>query len=546
MAHMWFGDLVTMRWWNDLWLNESFAEYVSTVATAEVTRWENAWATFCNVEKAWAYRQDQLPTTHPIAADIPDIEAVSVNFDGITYAKGASVLKQLVHYVGREPFFRAVRGYFQRHEYANTTLQDLLDALTEASGRDLSTWSKEWLQTAGVNTLRPKFELSDDGTFRSFEVVQEAPEDHPTLRAHRLRVGLYDRSPDGLVRRSSVELDILGNSTEVPELVGQPKADLVLVNDDDLAYAKIRLDDASLHTLLRHISELRTPLPRALCWYAAWDMTRDGEMRAGDFIDLVIAGVDQEVGVQNVQTLLQLARAAADPYGDPGRAQERRRRLAIKAHDLMRSAEPGGDIQLAAMRSLAINAVDEEHLRLLEGLLDGSATVEGLKVDAELRWALLSRLVVLGRADTDAIVNERDRDDTAAGRRHEQRLRAARPTAEAKEEAWVLATEDESLPNAEQSAVIAGFQQPEHRELLRPYVTRYFDVIGPLWDRRTHEMAEQVAVGLFPHQLVEQSVVDTTDEYLRGHQPAPALRRLVVENRDMMARALRTRAFDQT
>jgi len=329
-------------------------------------------------------------------------------------------------------------------------------------------------------------------------------------------------------------------------LVGERKADLVLVNDDDLAYAKIRLDDASLRTLLEHISELRAPLPRALCWYAAWDMTRDAEMRAGDFIDLVIAGVDQEVGVQNVQTLLQLARNAADPYGDPARAQERRRRLAIKAHDLMRSAEPGGDIQLAAVRSLAINAVDEDHLRLLEGLLDGSESVPGLAVDAELRWALLSRLVVLGRADVDAIVNERDRDDTAAGRRHEQRLRAARPTAEAKEEAWALATGEEALPNAEQSAVIAGFQQPEQRDLLRPYVTRYFEVIGPLWDRRTHEMAEQVVVGLFPHQLVEQSVVDTTDEYLRTQQPPPALRRLVVENRDMMARALRTRAFDES
>src|SRR3954463_4533510 len=546
MAHMWFGDLVTMRWWDDLWLNESFAEYVSTLATADVTRWSNVWATFCNVEKAWAYRQDQLPTTHPIAADIPDIEAVSVNFDGITYAKGASVLKQLVHYVGREPFFRALRGYFRRHEYANTTLQDLLDALGEASGRDLSTWSKEWLQTAGVNTLRPNFELSDEGVFRSFEVVQEAPEDHPTLRAHRLRVGLYDRTSEGLVRRKSVELDVVGGSTDVPELVGERKADLVLVNDDDLAYAKIRLDDASLRTLLEHISELRAPLPRALCWYAAWDMTRDAEMRAGDFIDLVVAGVDQEVGVQNVQTLLQLARSAADPYGDPARAQERRRRLAMKAHELMRSAEPGGDIQLAAVRSLAINAVDEDHLRLLEGLLDGSESVPGLAVDAELRWALLSRLVVLGRADVDAIVNERDRDDTAARRPPQQRRAPAPPPRPAQEEAWALATGEEALPNAEQSALIAGFQQPEQRELLRPYVSRYFEVIGPLWDRRTHEMAEQVVVGLFPHQLVEQSVVDTTDEYLRTQQPPPALRRLVVENRDMMARALRTRAFDQS
>src|SRR3954454_13296229 len=220
MAHMWFGDLVTMRWWDDLWLNESFAEYVSTLATAEATRWQTVWTTFCEVEKAWAYRQDQLPTTHPIAADIVDIEAVKVNFDGITYAKGASVLKQLAHYVGQDTFLSAVRSYFRRHEFGNTTLQDLLDALAEASGRDLSSWSKEWLQTAGVNTLRPVFELDADGSFSSFHVVQEAPEEHPTLRSHRLRIGLYDHTSEGVLRRETIELDVTGATTEVPELVG--------------------------------------------------------------------------------------------------------------------------------------------------------------------------------------------------------------------------------------------------------------------------------------------------------------------------------------
>jgi aminopeptidase N len=246
-----------------------------------------------------------------------------------------------------------------------------------------------------------------------------------------------------------------------------------------------------------------------------------------------------------VQTLLARARSAVDPFGDPARAGERGARMAALAHELMRSAEPGRDIQLAAARSLALNAVDDAHLRLLEGLLDGSSTVDGLTVDAELRWALLARLVVLGRAGADAIISEQDRDDTAAGRRHARRLRAAMPTAEAKEEAWQLATEDDSLPNAEQSAIIAGFQQPEHRDLLRPYISRYFDVVGPIWERRTHEMAEQVAVGLYPHQLVDPAVVEATDDYLRNEAPVPALRRLIVENRDTMARALRTQAFDR-
>jgi aminopeptidase N len=328
--------------------------------------------------------------------------------------------------------------------------------------------------------------------------------------------------------------------------VGRQVPDLVLVNDDDLTYAKVRLDERSLQTLVEHVGELHEPLARALCWYAAWDMTRDAEMKAGSFLDLVAAGIDQESGVLTVQTLLTLARSAVDPYGDPARRDERQARLGDIAHGLMQAAEPGGDIQLAAARSLALNAVSDEHLALLEGLLDGSASVPGLSVDAELRWALLSRLVVLGRAGEDAIVNELDRDDTAAGRRHARRLRAAIPTAAAKDEAWELAVTDESLPNAEHRAVIAGFQQPEQRELLRPFVDRYFEVVGDVWERRTHEMAEQVAVGLFPHVLVEQSVLDRTDDYLRTQDPAPALRRLLTESRDQMARALRSQAFDRS
>jgi aminopeptidase N len=545
MAHMWFGDLVTMRWWDDLWLNESFAEYVSTLATAEATRWTTVWTTFCEVEKAWAYRQDQLPTTHPIAADIVDIEAVKVNFDGITYAKGASVLKQLVHYVGSDTFFDAVRGYFRRHEYANTTLQDLLDALGESSGRDLSSWSKEWLQTAGVNTLRPRFELDADGRFTSFAIEQEAPEDHPTLRAHRLCVGLYDLTGDGLLRRETTELDVTGASTDVPALVGKQRSDLILVNDEDFTYAKIRLDELSLRTLVEHIGEFRDSLPRALCWSAAWDMTRDAEMAAGDFVDLVVAGIRDDTEIQTVQTLLRLGRSAIDPYGDPARVEERTQRLASKAYELMHSAEPGGDIQLAAARTFASNATSTEHLDVLAGLLSGGEVVDGLAVDAELRWSLLARLVVLGRAGEREIDNENDRDNTAAGRRHALRLRAARPTAAAKEEAWQLAVFDVDLPNAEQAAIVAGFQQPEHRSLLAPYRDRYFEVVADAWDQRTSEMAQQIAVGLYPLHLVEPQTVEQTDTYLRTAQPVPALRRLLSESRDSVSRALRAQERDR-
>jgi aminopeptidase N len=544
MAHMWFGDLVTMRWWDDLWLNESFAEYVSTRATAEATRWQEAWTTFCNVEKAWAYRQDQLPTTHPIAADIVDIEAVKVNFDGITYAKGASVLKQLAFYVGQDAFVSALRGYFRRHEYGNTTLQDLLDALAEASGRDLSTWSKEWLQTAGVNTLRSQFEVDGDGMFTSFALTQEAPEEHPTLRSHRLRIGLYDRTSDGVVRREQVELDVSGASTDVPALVGKKQPDFILINDDDLAYAKVRLDERSLRTLVDHVGEFRESLPRALCWTSAWDMTRDAEMRAADYLALVLAGISQESEIGTVHSLLRLARQAIDPFGDPAERAERNIRLADKCRQMLDDAAQASDMQLAYARAFAISATTDEHLDFLAGLLSGDSVLPGLAVDTELRWALLHRLVIMGRAGDREIDAEFDRDNTAAGKRHALTLRASRPTAEPKQEAWDLAVHDEALPNAEQDAVIAGFQQPEHRELLAPFVEKYFESVIGAWETRTSEMAQQIAIGLYPMYCDNPQTLERTDRFLREAQPPPPLRRLVTENRDNLARHLRAQAFD--
>ncbi|HEX4655507.1 MAG TPA: aminopeptidase N [Mycobacteriales bacterium] len=543
MAHMWFGDLVTMRWWDDLWLNESFAEYVSTRAIADATRWREAWTTFCNIEKAWAYRQDQLPTTHPIASDIVDIEAVKVNFDGITYAKGASVLKQLAFYVGEDAFMSALRGYFRRHEYGNTTLQDLLDALAEASGRDLSTWSKEWLQTAGVNTLRSRFAVDGDGLFTSFEILQDAPEEHPTLRSHRLRVGLYDRTSEGVLRRQQVELDVSGASTDVSPLVGKKQPDFILINDDDLAYAKIRLDERSLRTLIDHVGEFRESLPRALCWTSAWDMTRDAEMRAADYLALVLAGISQETEIGTVQSLLRLARQSIDPFGDPAERQARTTQLADKCLALLESAPDGSDMQLAFARTFAVNATTDSHLDYLAGLLSGDRVVPGLAVDTELRWALLHRLVIVGRAGEREIDSEFDRDRTAAGKRHALTLRASRPSAEAKDEAWELAVHDDSLPNAEQDAVISGFQQPEHRALLKPFEERYLACVADAWDKRTSEMAQQIAVGMFP-VFGDQSTIDLTDRWLREAQPVPSLRRLVTEGRDNLARTLRAQARD--
>ncbi|MDP9431737.1 MAG: aminopeptidase N, partial [Actinomycetota bacterium] len=398
MAHMWFGDLVTMRWWDDLWLNESFATYMAVLSQAEATKYRNAWTTFANAEKTWAYRQDQLSSTHPIAAEIEDIDAVEVNFDGITYAKGASVLRQLVAWVGQEEFFRGVRAYFRRHEYGNTTLSDLLGALEQTSGRVLGSWAAEWLETTGVNTLRARFDTDDAGRFTSFAVEQTAVPEHPTLRSHRVAIGLYNRTTDGLVRTRRVETDVVGASTDVPELIGVARPDLVLINDDDLTYAKIRLDERSLATLTTSIGEFRESLPRALCWTAVWDMTRDAELAGRDYIRQVLSGIDRETDIGMVQTLLRQAKATADLYVDPAHRLTVVTALRDAARRAMFAAPGASDRQLAWTRAYAWFATDQDDASTLRGILDGSVVVDGLTVDAELRWSLLGRLAALGAA----------------------------------------------------------------------------------------------------------------------------------------------------
>jgi aminopeptidase N len=544
MAHMWFGDLVTMRWWDDLWLNESFATYMSVLCLSEATRWDGAWTTFANLFKAWAYRQDQLPSTHPISADIPDIRAVEVNFDGITYAKGASVLKQLVAYVGRDNFLEGVRRYFQRHAWGNTVLADLLDALEETSGRDLTAWSKEWLETAGVNTLRPEYEVDGDGRFTRFAVLQEAPAGHPTLRSHRVAVGLYERTDGGLDRRHRVELDIVGSRTEVPELIGRSRPDLVLVNDDDLTYAKIRLDEHSMGTLVSGIGEISGSLPRALCWAAAWDMCRDAEVATRDYVKLVLSGIGGVTDISVTQTLLRQARTAVQQYADPAWRDTGRQLMSDALYDLARSAEPGSDRQLTFVQSFVAVAAAEEHLAFVSGLLDGSATLDGLTVDTELRWALLRRLVVRGAAGETEIAAELERDATAAGERHAAACRAAIPTAAAKAAAWRQITTGR-LPNAVFRAMIGGFVEADHRPLLEPYAEEYFTEVGDVWATWSHDMAQTFAEIAYPFLMVSPDTIERTDAYIAEHDPPPALRRLLAEGRDGIARALRAQATDR-
>jgi aminopeptidase N len=551
LAHMWFGDLVTMRWWDDLWLNESFAEFVSTLCTAEATRWRSAWTTFSSLEKSWAYRQDQLPSTHPIVADIRDLQDVEVNFDGITYAKGASVLKQLVAWVGRDQFFEGVRQYFRKHAWGNTELTDLLTELEATSGRDLRSWSRLWLEQAGVTTLRPVLTVDEAGRITSCAIEQEVPAEHPVQRPHRLAVGCYDLVQTGagprLERVARVELDVDGPSTPVPQLVGRRRPGRLRVNDDDLAYAKIRLDELSLATAIAHLDAFDDSLPRTLVWAAAWDMTRDAEMPARDFVDLVLSNIAAETDSSVVLVLLRQLSTAVKLYVAPEHRDEVAAQAADRLRELAAAASGGGDLQLQLVKAFAAQAVTAGQLDRVAELLAGSATLPGLQVDTDLRWDLLTSLAAGGRAGEAEIDAELERDDTAAGRRAAAAARAARPDPQAKRQAWASVVDSDELPNAVQAAVIAGFGRVHDVELLEPFVEPYFAALRRVWESRTNEMAQQIVVGLYPTLLATPETLRRTDAWLQELDgDLPALHRLVLESRDGVARALRAQECDRS
>ncbi|MGW2396616.1 aminopeptidase N [Kitasatospora sp. NPDC001664] len=545
MAHMWFGDLVTMKWWDDLWLKESFADFMGSYGLIGAgTKYTAAWITFANRRKAWAYRQDQFPTTHPITADIRDLEDAKLNFDGITYAKGASVLKQLVAYVGADAFFEGARQYFKRHAFGNTVLDDLLVALEETSGRDLRSWAAAWLQTSGVNVLTPQLTVDAEGRITELAVLQDGEPSRP----HRIAVGLYERDTDGaLVRTERVELDVTGARTVVDGLAGKPRPALVLLNDDDLTYCKVRFDDRSLATLREGLGEISAPLSRALAWSAVWNLTRDGLMPTRDYLDLVdrFAGTESDIGV--LQSLHQQSRAALDLYAAPEHRGEGERLLAACALRELRAAEPGSDHQLAWARFLAQTADGAEHLQLIEGLLAGSARIDGLTVDQELRWSLWLALASAGRATAEQLDGELELDNTASGRQHLTHCLAALPTPGAKATAWAAVMDSDELPNALVEAQIAGFAQAGQRELTAGYAAPYFGVIEEVWAQRSIEIAMRIVSGFFPRFQTDEATLAATDAWLAGHpQAAPALRRLVLECRDDLARALRAQAADRS
>jgi aminopeptidase N len=544
MAHMWFGDLVTMRWWDDLWLNESFAEWACYHAAVENTAYTESWTGFTNARKNWALRQDQLPSTHPIAADNYDLRAVEVNFDGITYAKGASVLKQLVAWVGIEEFLVGLRQYFKDHAYANSEFVDLLTALEKASGRELDAWAKEWLQTSGVNTLTPEFTLTDDGRYAALGVRQSAAGDNQTLRRHRIGIGLYDEHDGHLVSRRHVEVDVEGELTAIDELVGERQPDLLLLNDGDLSYAKIRLDERSLSTVVHGLRKLDDSLARALCWGAAWDMTRDAEMTATDYVTLVLQNVGSETDAFGIRAIPGYAALAVAFYSAPKNRPALRAAWETGLRELLHEAEPGSNAQLIFARLYAGALVSEEGKAEVAGLLDGTVTVDGLDIDTDLRWVLLVGLAKSGAAGDDEIDQELDRDQTISGQENAAAARASRPDAAAKAAAWTELVANPDVPNETHRSIAQTFMRFGQEDLLAPYLERYLAAADTAWEEMGTHMASNLLEDAFPLPLGSPELVERMDRWLQESPATAAAKRFVREGRADVVRALAAQARD--
>ncbi|MCB8904713.1 MULTISPECIES: aminopeptidase N [unclassified Streptomyces] len=535
MAHMWFGDLVTLRWWDDIWLNESFAEYMGyqTVNEACSDLFPDTWVDFGVTRKAWGYEADQRPSTHPVAPDpeaVPDTASALLNFDGISYAKGASALRQLVNWLGEKDFLAGINIHFKRHKFGNATLADFIDNLAAATDRDVHAWAEQWLRTTGVDTLTPA--LTGEGLRWKLTIDREGS------RPHRVAVGLYDRDPSGeLVLRERRELDV--PQAEPAELTG-PRPALVVLNDQDLTYTKLRFDEASEESALRGISRIPDALTRAVIWNAMRDMVRDGDLLPADYLDVALAHLTEETELALVQGVLGFARTQiADRY-----LAEEERPAALStirqiARALLRRTEDGEapGLRLTAVRALIDSATTPDQITswLDEGTVHG-----GPELDPELRWRILARLAVLGATDEPTIAAELERDPSATGQEGAARCRAALPTAEAKAAAWSALFDTDDLSNYLFTATAQGFWQPEQAELVREYVPRFYPAAIALAARRGAAMAEAAGRYAFPSYAIDRESLALGERHLTDEM-IPALHRKLVDQLDDLDRALKTR-----
>ncbi|MDQ0990312.1 aminopeptidase N [Streptomyces sp. V3I7] len=533
MAHMWFGDLVTLKWWDDIWLNESFAEYMGYQTTLEATRFTQPWVEFGVTRKAWGYDADQRPTTHPVAPEaVDDTASALLNFDGISYAKGASALRQLVTWLGEKDFLAGINTHFERHRFANATLADFIDSLASATDRDVHAWADAWLRTTGVDTLTPLIDTTD-GT-RTLTVERTGS------RPHRVTAGLYDHDltdDGGLTLRERVDLDI---PQTTPHPLGKRPA-LLLLNDGDLTYAKVRFDPESFETLRTHLSGLPDPLTRAVVWNALRDAVRDGELPPAAYLETARTHLPHETDLALVQGVLAFAATqVADRYLSPEERPAALATLSSLCRDLIRRSEDGDHpgLRLVAVRHFIDVAAHPDTIAawLAEGTVPG-----GPELDPELRWRILARLAVLGATDEAAITAELNRDPSATGQEGAARCRACLPDPETKRAAWEAMFASDDLSNYLFTATARGFWQPEQADLVREYIPRYFEDAVAVAARRGPAIATAAGRWAFPAHAVDAETLTLGEACLRESAPAPSLGRTLADQLDDLARALRVR-----
>ncbi|MFH8475666.1 aminopeptidase N [Streptomyces sp. NPDC018000] len=540
MAHMWFGDLVTLAWWDDIWLNESFAEYMGYQTLAEATRFTDTWVDFGVARKGWGYDADQRPSTHPVAPDpaaVPDTASAMLNFDGISYAKGASALRQLVAWLGEKDFLAGINTHFARHKFANATLADFIDNLASATDRDVHAWADTWLRTTGVDTLTPRIDESDG--------MWSLTIDHDGSRPHRIAIGAYDHAPDAhpgpdhLVLRERFEIDIPQNDT-VKALPGRRPA-LVVLNDGDLSYAKVRLDTKSWDTVERDLSGIPDALTRAVIWNTARDMVRDGDLAPTTYLTAARAHLPHETDLALAQGVLAFADTQiTGRYLTPDDRPAALATLTALCRDIIRRTEDGHNpgLRLVAVRHLIDAATQPDTIQdwLTNGTVPG-----GPELDPELRWRILTRLAVLGATDETAITAELEQDPSATGHEGAARCRAALPTPEAKAAAWHTLFNDDSLSNYLFTATAQGFWQPEQTDLVRDYVPRYYPDATRLAARRGPAIAEAAGRYAFPAYAVDTDNLHLGEQALNDKTLIPALRRQLIDQIDDLRRALAVR-----
>ncbi|MFF4698714.1 aminopeptidase N [Streptomyces chattanoogensis] len=549
MAHMWFGDLVTLQWWDDIWLNESFAEYMGYQVLSEATRFTGTWTGFAGVRKGWGYDADQRPSTHPVAPapdDVPDTASALLNFDGISYAKGASALRQLVAWLGEKDFLAGINDHFARHRFANATLADFIDSLARATDRDVHTWAERWLRTTGVDTLTPVIGVNHDSWRLDVE--------HRGSRPHRIAVGVYDRGADAtgpLALRDRFEIDIPAEEGHTHRAFPKPTPDLVVLNDGDHTYTKIRFTPQSWKTVAHSLSALPDPLTRAVVWNAARDMVRDGELAPTAYLDAARTHLPHETDLAVVQSVLAFARTQiADRYLPPDGRRAALTTLTATGRDILRRTEGPANGTHAGLRLTAVRAVIDSATtpENIQDWLDDGSVPGGPDLDPELRWRILGRLATLGETPLaelhDAIDAELARDPSATGQQGAARCRAALPDPEAKQAAWdaLFTTDDRAaLSNYLFTATATGFWAPEQHDLLTPYVARYFDEAPALAARRGPALADAAGRYAFPVTHIDHDTLRLGDACLTDGNPTPALRRKLIDQLDDLRRALKVR-----